>query len=87
MRLHIQFLQQGRALRRALQRDGWKFANTQAAHTYASHPEAPNESSARNRLARLGLLTSSLLRIEFEHHTDATGPGLRRRDQQNVVAH
>ncbi len=65
MRLHLELLRQAHLLRHVLQEDGWELKQ-QPNHSYsAHHPAIADEPAARNRLLRLGLLTSSLVRIEF----------------------
>jgi hypothetical protein len=48
-----------------LRADGWKLEGPAGDTFYASHPCAGDQTAARSRLHRLGLLTSSRLRIEF----------------------
>jgi hypothetical protein len=66
MRLQIHFLRQSHALCRAFKDDGWHIDGDPATDAYATHPDARDEPALRNRLARLGMLTSRLVRIEFE---------------------
>jgi hypothetical protein len=65
MRVYFQAFWQFEQLREVLQSDGWAL-EPQAANTFlAEHPEAPDETAARCRLSRLGLLISRSFRIEF----------------------
>jgi hypothetical protein len=52
-------------LRDVLRADGWSLEGPAAGTFYASHPRADDQPAARSLLHRLGLLTSSGLRIEF----------------------
>ena len=65
MRLRIQLLRDPDELRGALRRDGWKFRAGPQDTVVATHPSVPDEVAARDPLQRLGLLTSSCLRIDF----------------------
>jgi hypothetical protein len=64
MNVHIEFVRSGGDLSRLLRRDGWSLDHDHHAFS-ASHPEVLDESAARNRLCRLGILTSPAVRIEF----------------------
>lgn len=48
-----------------LERDGWAIESDGDAF-FANNPDVADEPAARNRLDRLGLLTSARVRIEFE---------------------
>ena len=74
MRIRFELLRRSETLRDALRGDGWQWGPGEARTLVASHPDAPNEAAARGRLFHLGLLTSSLLRIDF-------GPGDGPADQ------
>lgn len=65
MKVHFQFLRGQAQLRGALLADGWQLSAVVGTHLDATHPEVGNEAAARGRLSRLGLLTSTLARIEF----------------------
>jgi hypothetical protein len=65
MHLHIQLLRDPDGLRGVLRRDGWKVRTGPHEAVVAVHPDVPDDAAARARLHRLGLLTSSSLRIEF----------------------
>jgi hypothetical protein len=65
MKLHLRFLRQAGELRKALQNDGWQLAKEKNECFFANHPEVSDEPAARNRLNRIGLLTSASLSIEF----------------------
>jgi hypothetical protein len=64
MRVYFQPFRGGVALRQVLQADGWLLEGGDDAFL-AGHPGVTDEPTARSRLYRLGLLTSSGLRIEF----------------------
>lgn len=52
--------------RATLRNDGWTLLETAKEEELdATHPEVTDETAARVRLGRLGLLTSGLIRIEF----------------------
>jgi len=65
MRLWIQLLNHGAAVKNRLQRDGWNLKTQNTDTLSASHADVDNEPAARRRLDAIGLLTSSILRIEF----------------------
>src|SRR5262249_26096527 len=65
MRLRIQLLQQGEAVKDRLQRDGWKLKDESSETLSACHAAVDSEPAARRRLNGLGLLTSATLRNEF----------------------
>ena len=66
MRLRIQLLHQGEAVKDCLQRDGWQLDGESRDILSAFHAAVENERAARRRLHGLGLLTSATLRIEFQ---------------------
>jgi hypothetical protein len=65
MDVRFQFLRQSSEIGKTLRDDGWQVETEGNNYLSAHHPEAPNEFTARTRLLKLGLLTSSSLRIEF----------------------
>ena len=65
MNMHIQLLRYSSDLERVLRDDGWLLEPEPNASVSASHPEVADEGAARSPLHRLGLLTSSSLRVEF----------------------
>lgn len=66
MNIHIELIRRGGVdLSELLTRDGWALEDERDA-LWVSHPDVPDEATARNRLNRLGILTSPTLRIEFE---------------------
>jgi hypothetical protein len=65
MYLRIHLLRDPDALRQALGRDGWKCEDRRDGVIVATHPSVTDDVAARNPLYHLGLLTSSLLRIDF----------------------
>jgi hypothetical protein len=70
MRLHLRFLRQAGKLQAAFRNDGWELEREKDETLQARHPEVTDESAARTRLYRLGLLTSSSLSIEFQRKLD-----------------
>lgn len=65
MNIRIEMLRNPDYCRDALAKDGWKLVVKKELDFNASHPSVRDEEEARVRLCRLGLLTSSSLRIEF----------------------
>jgi hypothetical protein len=65
MRVRIELLRRSEPVLAALRGDGWAVAFGEDGAVSARHPRVPDESAARRRLHRLGLLTSGALRIEF----------------------
>jgi hypothetical protein len=65
MHVHIHPLRPSPNLPTIFREDGWTLEAEQNGDLRARHPQAPDESTARGRLFRLGLLTSCSLRIEF----------------------
>jgi hypothetical protein len=65
MRVRFQPLCEWGDLRGVLRADGWTLGGGQKDVIVAAHRDVLDEAAARGRLHRLGLLTSSLLRIEF----------------------
>ncbi len=65
MDIHFQTQGTARDVRQLLRRGGWRLDGGGPDDFHASHAEANDQSSARARLHRLGLLTSSRVRIEF----------------------
>jgi hypothetical protein len=65
MRVSFQLFRGRFDLRRILQADGWLLESGRGDAFLAGHPGVADEAAARGRLARLGLLTSPGLRIEF----------------------
>jgi hypothetical protein len=66
MRLQIQILGRGEAVKCCLKRDGWKLMAKSSDTLSACHAAVDSEPAARRRLHSLGLLTSATLRIEFQ---------------------
>ena len=75
MRLRIQLLHQGEAVKHRLQRDGWKLKAESSDTLSACHAAVDSEPAARQRLHSLGLLTSATLRIEFQPFNMRGGRG------------
>ena len=66
MEVRFEFLRHFSEIGKALHDDGWCVETQGNNYFSAHHPEALNEFTARSRLLKLGLLTSSSLRIEFQ---------------------
>jgi hypothetical protein len=62
--IRVELLGQARRVRDALSRNGWALSGL-GNRVIATHPEVPDEGTARTRLNALGLLTSGSVRIEF----------------------
>jgi hypothetical protein len=69
MRIHVRKVRPFDSLWVILEKDGWRRTAGSADGGWLSHPEAPDQSAARQRLGDLGLLTSRCLRIEFESYS------------------
>ncbi len=65
MNVHIEVIRPTRHLRATLLSDGWKVESERQDDLWVSHLQVADEGGARGRLNRLGLLTSSSLRIDF----------------------
>ncbi len=67
MRVQLSPLRHGNDYRVALRKDGWLVLGADSAECIeVIHPEVADQSAARARLDRLGLLTSPFLRIRFD---------------------
>jgi hypothetical protein len=75
MNVHLRLLWYVEDLPENLHRDGWKVEPQPDNCLTISHPKAPDEQAARNRLAQLGLLISPAVRIGF----DLPSPGMQSR--------
>jgi hypothetical protein len=80
MNVHFRFLRQAGLVQEVLRKDGWKLERGHDKFLMARHPDVANESAARDRLCRLGLLTSSSLAIEFRPLPTILGPGIEKID-------
>jgi hypothetical protein len=65
MDVHFEVLAKGHSPQALLEENGWRVAEDGADHFTASHPDVEDQPVARNRLQKMGLLTSVRLRIEF----------------------
>jgi hypothetical protein len=65
MHVEMKILSRPDIIRDTLHRDGWLIKKAHGDQIHAIHSEVGDEAAARVRLFRLGLLTSSSLRIEF----------------------
>jgi hypothetical protein len=75
MNVHLTLLGHAAGLQENLLRDGWKVEPQLDSSLTISHPKAPDEQAARNRLDRLGLLISPAVRIGF----GLPSPGMQSR--------
>ena len=67
MDVQLEFLSKSLSSQRLLRRAGWVLIARPGANCFAaSHRTVHNENDARLDFARLGLLTSPTLRIEFQ---------------------
>jgi hypothetical protein len=73
MKVHFRFLRGAREFQAELRNDGWKLEADRDEFFLGRHPEVSDEGAARNRLHRLGILTSRSLCIEFRHIPEAEG--------------
>ena len=65
MNIYIELLRPTDETRRLLNDDGWKLDPAHPELAHSLHCTVADESAARSRLMRLGLLTSSSVRVEF----------------------
>ena len=67
MNIHLELLSKSLSSQRLLRRAGWVLIACPEAKCFTvSHSAVLNENDARHNFARLGLLTSPTLRIEFQ---------------------
>jgi len=66
MIVHVRLLEHAEAVQVLLLRDGWTVESQADGSLTISHPQVPDEQAARDRLDRLGLLTSPAVRLDFE---------------------
>jgi hypothetical protein len=78
MKIYLEFLNKPSRSQEVLRHDGWVLhANPEGEGYRATHPVIRTETDARLRFARLGLLTSSDLRIEFQLTRTAASAGAK----------
>jgi hypothetical protein len=65
MNVYIQLLRPSDETSRLLSDDGWKLDPAHPEFAHSLHCTVADESAGRSRLMRLGLLTSSSVRVEF----------------------
>jgi hypothetical protein len=65
--IRFHFLRDAATPLQALRGDGWRLQDEPGGAVRGAHPDVANEAAARERLARLGLLTSGALRIRFDY--------------------
>jgi hypothetical protein len=65
MDVHFETAGASADLRAYLEAHGWRLDEGDDNHFTARHPNAEDQPAARQKLNRLGLLTSGRLRIEF----------------------
>jgi len=65
---YIRLLKSSREVKELLCADGWHIEELENGALATTHTQVVNQDDARVRLSRLGLLTSSRLRIKFEPH-------------------
>ena len=66
MLIRFHFLRDAATPLQALRGDGWQLQSEPGGVVLGTHPDVPDEAAARERLHRLGLLTSRALRIRFD---------------------
>ena len=67
MMVQVHILNRDDEVSATLLHDGWQLETPTPGELLARHHAAIDESSARHRLDKVGLLTSSNVRIEFHH--------------------
>ena len=76
MDVRFEVLAKGYPLRSLLEQNGWRVEEDRAnCLPIASHPAVGDQTAGRSRLHKMGLLTSSRLRIEFGPSTDRLRSG------------
>ena len=65
MLIRFHFLRDAASPLQALRGDGWQLQSEPGGAVLGTHPAVPDEAAARERLHRLGLLTSRALLIRF----------------------
>jgi CheY-like chemotaxis protein len=78
MKVYFQMVRFFMGVRETLLRDGWVLETEEQDVLCMSHPMIADEETARNRLEQLGLLTSGLVRIEFQPMSSQVGQPHRR---------
>jgi hypothetical protein len=86
MKMHIESVRHAGSLKEQLVREGWRVDNAQGGGFLISHGEIASELDARQRLQRMGLLTSGKVRIEFLFSPADPGDGLARRHEDVAFA-
>jgi hypothetical protein len=71
--IRFHFLRDAATPLQALRGDGWQLQHEPGGVVLGTHPAVANEAAARERLHRLGLLTSRALLIRFHHSRRAPG--------------
>ena len=66
MFIRFHFLHDPAGLMKALRGDGWQLQDEPGGAVLGTHPAVANEAAARERLHRLGLLTSRAFLIRFD---------------------
>jgi hypothetical protein len=65
MDVHFEAVKGPAGLRALLEANGWRLDEGEGDHFTARHPDVMDQPTARQKLNRMGLLTSARLRIEF----------------------
>jgi hypothetical protein len=65
MDVHFEAVKGPAGLRALLEANGWRLDDGEDNHFTAHHPDVTDQPTARQKLNRMGLLTSAQLRIEF----------------------
>jgi hypothetical protein len=65
MRIRVELFRKRLHFQQALVSTGWHIVDPAADPIEVHHPEVHDEETARRRLAEIGLLTSSHVRVEF----------------------
>jgi hypothetical protein len=65
MKVQIHVLRRGASFRDRMRKDGWKLEFQDDDSLIAVHPQVTDSGEARQRLDRLGILTSRSIRIDF----------------------
>jgi hypothetical protein len=86
MELHLVPLKDFERVHSVLRADGWVLEKDPGGAIYAQREDIPDEASARQRLFKLGLLTSPFVQIRFDRIMNARSFGNRLRDNYSFSA-
>ena len=86
MELHLVPLKDFERVHSVLRADGWVLEEDQSGVIHAHREDIPDEASTRQRLFKLGLLTSAFVQIRFDRILNARIFGNHFRDNYSFSA-